>query len=157
MSKCPGLHCPGCGPGSGGTGGSSIAGAGAVVLAVAVAVAVVSKAVHAALGWLAVAWPWLAAGGSLTLAGGVSLLILAARRRARVAVSWQLGRTALRAPQRPAPGPGAVIPGVVIRPALDGSRARRRGRELPGRSAAPARPAAPAWPRTRPDGSREAR
>jgi hypothetical protein len=147
MSKCPGLHCSGCGSGS----GSGLLEAGAVVLAVAVAVSVISTAVSAVLAWLSEAWPYLVAGGSLAVAGGVSLLILAARRRARVAVTWQLGRTALRGPQRAAPGRPVVIPGVVIRERPAGIGARRAARPSRGRQELPA------WPRTRPDGSREAR
>jgi hypothetical protein len=147
MSKCPGLHCSGCGSGS----GSGLVELGAVGVALAVAVSVISAAVSAVLAWLSEVWPYLVAGGSLLLAGGVSLAVLVSRRRARVAVTWQLGRTALRAPQRPAPGRPVVIPGVVIRERPAGSGARRAARPLP----APVR--APAWPRTRPDGSREPR
>jgi hypothetical protein len=148
MSKCGGIHCPDC---SGSGSGSGLLEAGAVVLAGAVALSIVTTAVDAALDWLAVAWPYLAAGGSLALAGGTWLAVLVSRRRARVAVSWQLGRTGLPGPQRPAGRAPAVIPGVVIQSRPAGIGARRAARLSRGRQELPA------WPRTRPDGSREAR
>jgi hypothetical protein len=155
MSKCPGLHCPKC-PDSGGGIGAIVAALVVLGLAARYGAAVVAGAVELVAIVLRVVLITAASlAGLAVTAGGVwAGLRIRAHRRQRASVSWQMGRTALDSPERPAIGPPSVVPGIVIRPAGERPRARVAARPLPRGQA---RPGAPAWPRTRPDGTREPR
>jgi len=119
MSKCPGLHCPGCG-GGGGSGASALL----VLLAVIIIAAIARPVVHAAEVVLEVVLITAASVTGLAVLTGSALLVRVAMRRharnylnvSRHAPIVLRGSQAVSAPPRRAIETGRhVIDGVVLR------------------------------------------